>query len=452
MGELSSVRKPWKAKMNNSVVVWKEPTGTVVPRTADNAPAIASVAKNLSTRDQKQIVTAFQSEAFEMMAGFVLNKALSQLKRALASLGMAFVGEMLGRADLNEDSVPTVSISDYEAITLARELGLINVTDATRLAQHLELLAHFDSLGIDDAETQEMTREEALSFLRTCVNAVLGREGNIAPAEFVAFRAELEGRTFKETDPEVITLQVAPYFFKKTTLSILLAGIKTKSGAQFEHTLGNIVVLVPALWKTLRDAEKWSIGQSYAEAVNAAISPAVLALKKALTSVQGFDFVPESLRSQTFAAAAANVISVHTAMNNFYNEPAAISALAKLGTTIPWPAFPISMSAVLAVQLGNSYGTSHGALHEAGNLLDRLTNNQWEYYLNECLQGDELILQKLAWHSRPQGRWFELVEKFQLASKTIKSKNVEALLRAGVKKDAYALAVSAKQLLNDLGK
>jgi hypothetical protein len=438
--------------MNNSVVVWKEPTGTIVPKHADTAPAIAGVAKNLSLRDQKQIVTAFQSDAYEMMAGFVLNKALSQLKRALASLGMAFVGEMLGRADLNEDSVPTVSISDFEAITLARELGLVNHTDATRLSQHLELLAHFDSLNIDDAETQEMTREEALSFLRTCVNAVLGREGNIAPAEFVTFRSELEGRTFKNSDSEVTTLQVAPYFFKKTTLSILLANIKTKSGAQYEHTLGNIVVLVPSLWPTLREAEKWGIGQSYAEAVNAANSHAVVALKKALTSVRGFDFVPESLRSQTFTAAASNVISVHTSMNNFYNEPVAITALAKLGTTIPWPAFPISMSAIVAIHIGNSYGVSNAAIPESTALLDRLTSNQWEYYLNECLPGDELILQKLAWNEKPQNRWFNIVEKYDLDSKSIKSKVISSLLKASIKKDAAALSISAKKLSAEIGK
>lgn len=438
--------------MNNSVAVWKEPTGTVVPKGADSAVTIATVARNLSQRDQKQIITAFQSDAFEMMAGFVLNKTLSQLKRALASLGMAFVGEMLGRADLDEDSVPTVSISDFEAITLARELGLVNHTDSIRLSQHLELLAHFDGLNIDDAETQEMTREEALSFLRTCVNAVLGREGNIAPAEFVTFRSELEGRTFKESDQEIITLQVAPYFFKKTTLSILLAGIKTKAGAQFEHTLGNIVVLVPSLWETLREAEKWAIGQSYAEAVNSANSPAVLALKKALTSVRGFDFVPESLRSQTFSAAASNVINVHTSMNNFYNEPAAISALAKLGTTIPWPAFPISMSAVLAVQLGNGYGVSNGAIPDSSTLLERLTNNQWEYYLNECLPSDELILQKLAWTKAPQSRWFAVVERYQLDSKAIKSKIVASLIKASIKKDASALAAAAKQLSVEIGK
>ncbi|MFY1990217.1 hypothetical protein ACOTCR_13200 [Achromobacter xylosoxidans] len=436
----------------NAIVVWKEPQGTVVPRSADNAVVIAGVAKNLSTRDQKQIVAAFESESFEMMAGFVLNKALSQLKRALASMGMTFVGEMLGRADINEDSVPTVSISDYEAITLARELGVINSTDAKRLTQHLELLAHFDSLNTDDAESEEMAREEALSFLRTCVNAVLGREGNVAPAEFVTFRSELESRTFKEADPELVTLQVAPYFFKKTTLSILLAGAKTKTGAQFEHTLGNIVVIVPSIWDSLRDSEKYSVGQAYAEAVSAGSSAVVLALKKALSSVQGFDFVPESLRSQSFTAAASNVISVHTAMNNFYNEPSAIQALSRLGSTIPWPAFPICMSAILAVKLGNRYGTSNAAIPIADELLERLTKNQWEYYLNECLPGDELVLQKLSWYERPLKSWVSLVGQFDLPVKADKSALVTRLLAASHRNDMQASANAAKSLLEAMRK
>lgn len=437
--------------MTNSVIVWKEPTGTIVPKNAVSAGEIAHVANNLSKRDQRQIVTAFQAESFEMMAGFVLNKALSQLKRALASLGMTFVGEMLGRADIDEESVPTVSISDYEAITLARELGLINSTDSKRLTQHLELLAHFDSLDPSAVDSEEMSREEALSFLRTCVNSVLGREGDIAPAEFMSFRSQLESRTFKESDSEVASLRAAPYFFKKTTLSILLAAVKTKSGAQYEHSLGNIVAIVPFLWPTLRDAEKWSIGQAYAEAVNEGFAPTVLALKKALSAVQGFDFVPESLRSQTFSAAASNVISVHTAMNNFYNKPAAISALAKLGTTIPWPAFPLCMSAVLAVRLGNSYGVSHNAIPDANKLLARLTKNQWEYYLNECLRGDELILQKLAWSGAPLLRWFEVAESYDFVGKKITYGTLEKLVNASAQKNQERAKGVAKALLDAEG-
>ena len=435
--------------MASSVVVWKEPTGTIVPSSATTAAAITRVAKTLSSRDQNQIITAYQSESYEMMAGFVLNKALSQLKRQLATLGMEFVGEMLGRQDINEDSLPTASISNYEAISLARELGIINSTDAKRLTHHSELLAHFDSLDVDDAEYENMSREEALSFLRTTVNSILGREGSFVPIEFVTFRKALESRTFKDSDSEVLALGSAPYFFKKTTLSILLSGAKTRTGAQFEHTLGNIVVILPVLWPHLRNPERWASGQAYAEVVNAGNSAAVSALRKALTAVLGFDYVPETLRSQTFSAAASNVINAHTAMNNFYNEPAAIAALAKLGTTIPWPAFPICMSAILAVWLGNSYGHAWSAVGDASVLLQRLSKNQWEYYLNECLPGDELILQKLSSYTKPRERWVALVREFDLADKAPKSNNIRRLLEASASSNLQNIEQSSGRILAD---
>jgi hypothetical protein len=428
--------------MHNALTVWAEPTGTVVPSSASTPPAIVSAAKALTPRDHKQIVTAFESESYEMVAGFVLNKALSQLKKQLSTLGMEFVGEMLGRQDLNDDSIPTVSISNYEAIRLAQELGVINSTDAKRLSQHADLLAHFDNLDSQEAEMSEMTREEAISFLRTCVNAVLGRVDNVAPTDFVKFRSALESRTFKETDSDILSLNGAPYFFKRTILSVLLSGIKSRSGAQYEHTLGNIVVIVPTMWSSLRDAEKWAVGQAYAEAVNAGESAAVQALKKALMAIQGFDYVPETLRSQTFSAAASAVINVHTAANNFYNEPAAVAALVKLGTTIPWPAFPICMSSVFAV-----YGHTWNAQNDVTTLLQRLTGNQWEYYFNECLPNDQLVLQKLAWYDKPVDRWLALVTEFELSRFALKNHDAATVVSSATAGKRNQLKTIASAML-----
>lgn len=417
--------------MPNALTIWTEPTGTVVPKDESRPIEIVSAAQALTTRDQRQIVAAFEARSYEMLAGFVLNKALAQLKRQLATLGMEFVGEMLGRQDLDEESIATASISNFEAIKLARELGFITKTDAKRLSQQVELLAHFDNFEVGDAELEEMTKEEAVSFLRTCVNSVLGRADNVAPQEFVQFRSALESRTYKSTDNDIGTLVAAPYFFKRTTLSVLLSNIKTKSGAQFEHTLGNIIVIVPLIWTDLKDQEKWSFGQSYAEAVNSGQSAAINAMKKTLMSVQGFDFVPESLRSQTFSAAASAVINAHTAFNNFYNERPAVQALAKLGSTIPWPAFPVCMSAILAVYLGNTYGVAKDAQTDNKALLKRITDNQWRYYFNECLPRDDLILQKLAWSDKPVRRWTTLVSEFGLAEIGSKSRRIANLLAAG---------------------
>lgn len=450
MGESSSMLmgKP----MSNELALWPEPNTTVVPKSESRPNEIMSAAQALTTRDQKQIVSAFESESYEMLAGFVLNKALAQLKRQLATLGMEFVGEMLGRQDLDEDSLPTVEISNFEAIKLARELGFINKTDAVRLSQQTALLAHFDNLDIEEAELEEMTKEEAVSFLRTCVNAVLGRIDNVAPQEFVKFRSALEGKTYKADDTDVSSLVAAPYFFKRTTLSVLLSNIKTKSGAQYEHTLGNIVVILPLIWAGLREQEKWATGQAYAEVVNQGQSTAINALKKVLMTVQGFDFVPETLRSQTFSSAASAVISAHTAMNNFYNERPAIQGLSKLGTTIPWPAFPICMSAMLAVYLGNQYGTARDAQAETEKLLGRISANQWRYYFNECLPSDLLILQKLAWYDRPISRWSQLLKTYNLGEIGSKHRRVGNLISEGAGPKTEKVKETARKMITDMGK
>lgn len=72
------------------------------------------------------IVNAIENESYEMVATFVWTKAAAVLKKQVATLGMEFVGEMLGRPDLNEDSDPATSIADNEAISLAEDLGMIS--------------------------------------------------------------------------------------------------------------------------------------------------------------------------------------------------------------------------------------------------------------------------------------------------------------------------------------
>lgn len=42
--------------------------------------------------------------------------------------------------------------------------------------------------------------------------------------------------------------------------------LRKNVGANLDHTLANINTLIPAIWMNLRDAEKWQVGQTYAEA------------------------------------------------------------------------------------------------------------------------------------------------------------------------------------------
>ena len=86
-----------------TLVVWEAIQPVDLASTA-TPTEIAAKARALSARDVRSITTAFQSESYEMVSTFVWTRAITSLKKQIASLGMEFVGQMLGRPDINDDS------------------------------------------------------------------------------------------------------------------------------------------------------------------------------------------------------------------------------------------------------------------------------------------------------------------------------------------------------------
>jgi hypothetical protein len=421
-----------------SIQVWSPTDVVTIPAGADSPDQIVEYAQaTLSKRDIHSIVAGFKAEGYEMVSTFVWAKAAAAMKRQLATLGMEFVGEMLGRPDLDDDSDPTTSIADHEVITLAEDLGMITATQALRLKHAQQLVAHFASLedAVDD-DDDSMQKEEAVSLLRTCVTSILGKEQFDAAVSFAAFRKRLTEETLQGDDEDVMAIVTSAYFFVRTTLSVLLSIVKTEKGAPLENAVGNTMLLLPRLWERLRETEKWQVGQAYAEVNAAGRRQASAGLKKALVDVKGFDFVPETLRSGTFTEAAAKVLSAHFALNNFYNEMAPMQVLANLGSTIPMPAFPKCMEATLAVYLGNRWGHAWNSQEAAEKVLKRLRATQWEYYFNECLWRDRTVLDKLSFEEKPVTRWRSLIDQYVPTEDiTIRTKTIKAFWDASLKQN-----------------
>src|SRR5262245_53400759 len=98
----------------SAITVWKPSEVIAIPPRSTPEQMVEFARPQLSTRDMKSIVSGMQSDSFEMVSTFVWTKASAVLKKQIASLGMEFVGEMLGRPDLDEDSDPA-AIADHEA-------------------------------------------------------------------------------------------------------------------------------------------------------------------------------------------------------------------------------------------------------------------------------------------------------------------------------------------------
>lgn len=416
--------------------LWQPPTQEVVPASAKTAPTIAPLAQQLSKREQRQIVESFERGHYEMVVNFVWQKTMAALKRELGTLGVRFLGEMLDRTDLTDDDDVIDSITEREALRLAEELGVVSATEAMRLRQTHELVAHFARMeaGQIDSEAVEMDEAEAIRALKACVRNVLGKPKIEVATRFADFRSALESETLSASDDRVSMLLASPYFFQRLTISVLLSVVKAESGAKLENSLANLNTLLPRLWQNLRDAERWQVGHTYVEVYAAGKSTATRGVKEALLKVRGFDYVPENLRSDAFVRAAEDVIKAHEGFNNFYNEESPMRTLLRLGSTIPPPAFSICASAILAVTLGNVYGASYAAAPLARRMLDRFSQDRWQYYLDQCLPGDIRIFDKLS-DEKPRKKWIDLVDRYLLGDLDLKNKNVAPLIAASKRND-----------------
>lgn len=421
--------------MADDVVLWSPSLPPAVPDSLSDPSKIVAKALQLRDRERAQIAMNIEAENFEIASSFVWMRTMALLKKQLAALGSDFIGELLQRPDIDEYTDIGTAVSDAEAISLARDLGILTPLQTLRLLHSQAIVNHFSAAqnGPASDQTEMMTRDEAISCLRVCVQGVLGHDNIGAADDFKRFRTKLEAETFTATSPEILMLESSPYFFLKTAISILLSVFKTGKGAQLEHAARNALVIIPKFWGHLRAPEKWQIGQAYAVEFSEGRQESVRALHAVLLQVSGFDFVPENLRSSTFAKVASAVISAHQGMNNFYNEPAPMRELASLGTSIPGPALAICMTAVLCVRLGNRYGQSHAAQPYAERVLAALSLERWYYYLNGRLDQDRVVLAEMT-HERPALNWISLLSALQPETDKIAHKDVRALVVASLEK------------------
>ncbi len=435
--------------MTGNVALWSPPAQLSILDGFSNPAEIVARALQLRERERKQIAMNFEAGNFELASSFIWLRTMALLKKQLASLGNEFIGELLQRPDIDEFSDIGAVVSDSEAISLARDLGILTPLQTMRLLHSQAIVSHFSAAENNPAidENEMMTQEEAISCLRVCVQGILGHENIGAAEDFKQFRSKLESETFLANSPEVLKLETSPYFFVKTAISILLSIFKTGKGAQLEHAARNALLIIPKFWSDLKAPERWQIGQAYAVEFSEGRTDSVKALHAVLLAVGGFDFVPENLRSATFARVASNVISAHQGINNFYNEPAPMRELASLGTSIPGPALAPCMTAVLCVKIGNFYGVSNAAQSYADQVIAGLSPDRWLYYLNERLEQDRVVLSELR-HEKPAKRWVQLIAGSRLEAARIASKDARQLFVSSSKGDSAQVQKIASQLLS----
>jgi hypothetical protein len=424
-----------------SVSLWRGPSGIPIPATLGSAEQIVPLAQGLKESEKDRVINALNNGFYEMGAEFVWRRAMSRIRLAMANLGPDFLAEMTGRDELVYASVEN-HITDHDTIRLAEALGVVSSTGAMRLRHAYEVVVHFSAGKADD---EEMPAIDAAQIIKTCVQYALGEETIGVAVDFSRFRNRLLSETLSAGDSQVEQFMAQPPFFLSTALRVLLAAIRRDSGARQQHALSNLNVLLPLMWSSLPETDRWSLGELYADSSTAGATEVILDLKRTLLRVKGFDYVPESLRSTTFRKTANAVLEAHFGFNNFYTEGPVVQQLASLGTVIPKAAVADCITAYLCVYLGNRYGFSFDAAPVALQELRSIPSDYWAYYFGEVLKHDEPILLKLD-HEQPRARFVELLNAIAVPEAAY-AKEIEDLIKAAKSSKPDVVRDIARRLL-----
>ena len=141
-----------------------------------------------------------------------------------------------------------------------------------------------------------------------------------------------------------------------------------------------------------------------------------------------FDYVMENVRSRTYIQVANKLRDVHFDINNFYNEPGIIQKLEDLGTAIPRLALKESITSVLFVKLGNSYGTSWAAETIANRILNRLTESDWITYLENYFLEETNLIDAINDCTKMRNQWKEVIKAYKLKDLAISNPQVKRLV------------------------
>lgn len=434
----------------NKVTIWQPDQPAKISKSLTSPKEIASFAIQISERDRNQIISGFKSETYEMTCSYLWQRSIIILKKQLGKLGTQFIAEMLNRQDFDPDIPVEDFLTDGEAIRLAEDLGILTSTGGLRLQQSRETITHFMQ-KTDDFDEDEMTKSEAVSILRACVENILAKELTQSAINFQEFRNQLVTAVFDEEDTRLQILYDSPYFYQRTIVRVLMALSKSAAGAQLENALSNLNILVPLLWDKVQEPERWQIGRTYAEVVADGKLAASSAIKATLLKTKGFDYVPETLRSRSFVNIAQSLQDAHNGFDNFYNEPGPMKTLAEMGTIIPPAAFPVAMKATLCVRLGNFYGRSGAAQADAIKLLSNITKDRWKYFLESCLPTDEDLLFKISSSGRCSSNWLTLVNEFKLNEITGLKNDIKKLVQSSAEGRLPEVQAQAKFLYKKLG-
>jgi hypothetical protein len=325
-----------------------------------------------------RMCAAVSTGLFDAAINYVWNSAVIELRTKVRSFGLTVVHHVTG-STFDEEAL--LDLKDADLLSLCLKLNLVSedgffFLDQCRATRNNFSAAH-PSMGTLD-------EDEFLNFLSRCAKHALTSEHNPRGVDIPAFIDAIKASSFSGEQLTTWTQRLQQTFeAQRNALFGTLHGIycDPASGEQARQNALKTFEPFKSQLSPRVQSELIDRHQEYKAKGDE---------KRSRASTQFFEklgllsLLGDAELHAIFTTASQNLLDVHNAMNNFYNEPPFARRLAEImnGSAVPASAQYAVVEAVTTCAIGNPYGVSNAAVPSYESMIRSFSPNEVALMLN----------------------------------------------------------------------
>ncbi|MCW5686557.1 MAG: hypothetical protein KIT85_19350 [Pseudolabrys sp.] len=325
-----------------------------------------------------RMCVAVSAGLFDSAINYAWNAAVVELREKVRRFGLNVVHHVTGN---KFDEAALLDLKDAELLAVCHKLNLVSEDGYFYLDQCRDIRNNFSAAHPSMGNLDE---DEFVVFLSRCAKHALNKEHNPRGVDIHAFVAALKATRFNNEQLHTWIQRIEQTFeAQRDALFGTLHGIFCDPTSGEESRVNALSMCDPFRDKLSPKAQSELVDrhQGYRAQGDDVRSKASSQFfeKLGLLSLLG-----DGETHLIITTASANLMSVHNAMNNFYNEPPFAQRLAAISSQnrVPSSAQPTFVEAVVTCATGNPWGVSNAAMPSYQKMIKSFSPNEIAIMLN----------------------------------------------------------------------
>lgn len=366
-----------------------------------------------------RMCVAVATGLFDSAINYAWNAAIVELRMKVRRFGLTVIPQVTSKPF---DEAALLDLKDAELLTLCLKLNLISEDGYFLLDQCRDVRNNFSaahpSMGVID-------ENELLNFLNRVGRHALANEHNPRGVDIQAFLVAIKSARFTAAQLDTWRTRIAETFdAQREMLFGTLHGIYCDPASDEEARVNAITICVQFGATMTPQALSALVGQH--EDYRAKGDDArYKASQQFFVHLGRLALLGDTEMHGLITTAAGQLLSVHNALNNFYNEPPFADRLASLASQnrIPESARFDFVNAVVTCATGNPYGVSHAALPAYHAMIKSFSPAEIRIML-ELPASNSTVGNRIRTHGRCKGEFTRLVGLLDSSSVPTTVRNV----------------------------